>query len=120
MKWGVDIMTVKELETAIIDIIYSKYPPYHVTHYTTHYYVQFNDIRTGKPRRIHCRNIERVILIYNKYKPLNYTYGFDIWLYLDIYRRFPSTCYVECRPYKHESVRITDEFKKCKGVCKHK
>lgn len=44
-------MTVKEFETAVINAIYTKYPRDSVTHYTVHYYVSFNDMRTGKPRR---------------------------------------------------------------------
>lgn len=112
-------MTVKEFETAVINAIYTKYPRDSVTHYTVHYYVSFNDMRTGKPRRIHCKNTDRLLMIYNKYKMKYYTCGFDVWLQLDIYKRIPKSGYVECRPYTHESVRITDVFTKCKGVCKH-
>lgn len=111
-------MTVKELETAVINLIYAKYTS-SITHYTQHYYVFFNDLQTGKTRRIHCRNIDRLVAIYNKYRPKNYTCGFDVWLQLDIYKRIPHSGYVECRPYNHESVRITEAFKKCKGVCKY-
>lgn len=112
-------MTVKELETAVLNIIYAKYPKNVVTHYKAHYYVSFYDMQMGKTRRIHCANTDRLVVIYNKYKPKMYTSCFDVWLYVDIYKRISNSGYVECRPFRHETVRIKDIFIKCKGVCKY-
>lgn len=107
-------MTVKELQQSIINVVILGSKKM-IDVVNVSYEIQFFNLSEMKWHFIKCHDAEQLIKVNNRYRCKKECCQFIVIMKLDTRKKIG--CYISSEPI-YNDIYITDEFYKCKYVCK--